>query len=228
MSTPTKRKQRSDTREARRETRQQQFQRQQEERRRARARARRVQLARRYGLIGGALLVVLIVSLVIAHVATAGPGALQPANGSPVDGITCGSMEGEVQHFHDQLYIYVNGQPVTVPASVGIVPSQQCLYSLHTHDATGIVHIESDSPTQTYYLGNFFDIWGQSLTSSTVMGNKVDSTHPFEVLVYKADGTAGTYTGDPAKLPLSAHLTIYLLYDSPDVRPAPFTQWNGL
>jgi hypothetical protein len=153
---------------------------------------------------------------------------LHAADGNPVDNITCVPSEGQVQHFHDQLYIFVNGQQVTVPQYVGIVPSQGCLYSLHTHDTSGIIHIESDSPNQTYYLGNFFDIWGQSLTASNFMGNKVDSSHKLEILVYNAQGTAGTYTGVPGQLPLSPHLTIYLLYNSPDVKTTPFTQWNGL
>jgi hypothetical protein len=204
------------------------MQRLQEDRRRERERARRMQLTRRYGIIGGGVLVVLILALVIAHFATAASGSPQAASGNAVDGITCVPAEGQVQHFHDQLYVFVGGQPVTVPAGVGIVQAQQCLYSLHTHDTSGIMHIESDSATQKYYLGNFFDIWGQPLTSTNFMGNKIDATHKFEVRVYDANGVAGTYTGVPAKLPLSPHLTIFLLYDSPYVHTAPFTAWNGL
>lgn len=220
----------STKRDQRRETRKAQMQRQQEERRRERERAHRNQMVRRYGVIGGGILVVIILALVIAHfVAAASPSTgLHAADGSPVDNITCVPSEGQAQHFHDQLYIFVNGQQVAVPQDVGIVLSQGCLYSLHTHDSSGIIHIESDSPNQTYYLGNFFDIWGQSLTSTNFMGNKIDSSHKFEMLVYDANGTAGIYTGVPAKLPLSSHLTIYLLYNSPDVKTAPFKQWNGL
>lgn len=224
MSSPTtKRDQRRDTRKA-------QFQARQEERRRARERARRIQLTTRYSLIGGGVVVLVLLGLFVAHLATSGTTLvhLQPANGDPVDNIACLPSEGQVEHFHDQLYIYVNGQPVTVPQSVGIVTGQGCLYSLHTHDSTGIVHVESNLANQTFYLGNFFDIWGQGLSPHQIMNNLVDSSHKLTVIVYDANGNKSTYTGDPAKLQLSPHLTIYLMYNTFGVNTAPFTQWNGL
>ena len=64
-----------------------------------------------------------------------------------------------------------------VPAGVGIPGPQQvmdgfveggrCLYWLHTHDSTGVVHIES--PVQRgYTLGQFFDVWGRPLSATQV------------------------------------------------------------
>ncbi len=68
-----------------------------------------------------------------------------------------------------------------------------CLYPLHVHDGEpNIIHIES--PIQkTYTLGNFFDIWGQPLSATQVMGNKTDSTHKLVFEVFDASGklTAG-------------------------------------
>lgn len=222
----------STKRDQRRETRKEQFAARQEERRQARERARRIQLARRYGTIGGGILIVILIGVLVAHFAFPGtstaPQTLQPANGNPVDNIACVPSEGQVQHFHDQMYVYQHGQPVPVPQNIGIVIGRGCLYSLHTHDATGIMHIESDSPTQAYYLGNFFDIWGQTLSTTQFMGNKVDSSNKLVIDVYDESGKLTTYTGDPAKLQLAPHQTIYLLYDSPNVKTAPFTQWNGL
>ena len=49
-----------------------------------------------------------------------------------------------------------------IPASIGIraLPGgRACLEPVHTHDASGIVHIESASATQAYTLANFFMIW---------------------------------------------------------------------
>jgi hypothetical protein len=50
-----------------------------------------------------------------------------------------------------------------VPALIGIDLQHQCLYWLHTHDATGVMHIESPD-TRTYTLGEFFDVWGRPLS----------------------------------------------------------------
>src|SRR5207248_3335158 len=58
------------------------------------------------------------------------------------------------------------GRAVPVPANVGIpydsainVGGQHiCYYWLHTHDASGVAHIESPTP-HLYTLGQFFDIW---------------------------------------------------------------------
>lgn len=229
----------STKRDQRREARRAQFLQQQEQRRRTRERARRVQLTRRIALVAVPVLVIgLLVWGVIAHFTTASSTTTpaprhtptgtntHPATGQVVDGISCVTTEGNVQHYHAQIYIYVNGQSQQIPEGVGI-PNGQCLYALHTHDASGIVHIESPDHS-SYVLGNFFDIWGQPLSTTNVMGHQVDSAHKLVVDVYDANGKMSVYTGNPLNLKLQAHETVYLLYNSPHVRTAPFTQWNGL
>ena len=62
-------------------------------------------------------------------------------------------------HIHARLRIFVDGQPVAVPAGVGIDPAGGLLAPLHTHDASGIVHIEADRPFP-FTLGQFFSVWG--------------------------------------------------------------------
>lgn len=136
--------------------------------------------------------------------------------GAPVDGITCDTMEGSVFHVHSHLAIFVNGGQIAVPQYVGIVPSAvgtPCLYWLHTHDAEGIIHIESPdvfSPNGgPFTLGMFFDIWGKQL----------DATHIAEfqgpVTAY-INGTR--YSGDPRDIPLGAHQLITLEIGTP-VKP---------
>src|SRR5439155_474484 len=77
---------------------------------------------------------------------------------------------GLAEHIHSHLDIYVNGSPVTVPAAIGIVDpvpdpdegiaSATFIYSpLHTHDASGIIHVEASAPPLTMTLGQFFDVW---------------------------------------------------------------------
>jgi len=72
-----------------------------------------------------------------------------------IDGIGCNPMEQAVFHIHAHLDIIINGAYFLVPSQVGI-PSN-CFYWLHTHDESGIVHIEAPIH-RDFTLGQFFDI----------------------------------------------------------------------
>jgi hypothetical protein len=76
-------------------------------------------------------------------------------------------QEGQAEHIHAHLDVYVNGKRVQVPANVGIDFKHQFITELHTHDTTGVVHIESPVVT-TFSLGQFFGEWGVKLTSRTL------------------------------------------------------------
>jgi hypothetical protein len=58
-------------------------------------------------------------------------------------GLDALTMEGTVLHHHEHLDLYVNGRKVVVPALVGIDEPAGFLTQLHTHDASGIIHVES-------------------------------------------------------------------------------------
>ncbi|MDE1767011.1 MAG: hypothetical protein KGI27_12190 [Thaumarchaeota archaeon] len=79
-----------------------------------------------------------------------------------IDSIRCDSMEQSVFHIHAHIDIFVNGQPIIVPASIGI-EDNTCLYWLHTHKADGIIHIEAPN-TRDFSLGEFLDIWKSTNT----------------------------------------------------------------
>ena len=68
-------------------------------------------------------------------------------------------------HKHVKLEIFYNGQPVKVPAEVGIVNG--AMAEMHTHDDWGLIHIEGDKE-RPYTLGQFFDVWGVSLDGARV------------------------------------------------------------
>jgi hypothetical protein len=57
------------------------------------------------------------------------------------------------------LRVFVNGHQVGVPADIGIDPNGQFIAPLHTHDATGIIHMEATRP-YPFTLGQFFTVWG--------------------------------------------------------------------
>lgn len=140
-------------------------------------------------------------------------------NGQPVDGIEGSSREMLKVHVHAHLALFNKGQQIAIPYGIGIVRPFQAtngfvgmgrgIYWLHTHDATGIIHVESPDE-RTYTLGQFFDIWGQPLTATDVAGLK-GAVHAF------VDGKP--YSGNPRGIVLGAHTQITLEVGAPTVRP---------
>lgn len=63
------------------------------------------------------------------------------------------------EHIHAHLDVFSDGQPVTVPAYLGIVLRPVGISPLHTHDTSGIVHVES-ATVRPFYLGQLFTEWG--------------------------------------------------------------------
>src|SRR6266702_4681960 len=90
---------------------------------------------------------------------------------------------------------------------VGIL--SHCNYEMQTHDQTGIIHI--DAPAfKTFTLGQFFDIWGQPLTSTNVAG--VTGT----VVAYINDnGDSRRYMGDLRNIELTSLRDITLQIGTP-------------
>lgn len=72
-------------------------------------------------------------------------------------------------HIHALLRIYVGGILSPVPKNIGIYAPQHIEASLHTHDETGIVHMESTQPHR-FTLGDFFAVWGVKLGPDRVGG----------------------------------------------------------
>jgi len=105
----------------------------------------------------------------VPHLQTSGPPWPSESNLLPQrlrpSGLDALTMEGTVLHHHDHLDLYVNGRAVTVPPLVGIDQQAGFLTELHTHDASGIIHVES--PVQrSFTLGQFFCEWGVKLSAA--------------------------------------------------------------
>lgn len=102
-------------------------------------------------------------------------------------------------HYHAHLDVIVGGRRVTVPAYLGIDNARQRISPLHTHDTSGVVHIESarDIP---FTLGQLFTEWGQPLTASQVGPVSVGSGQVLRV--YR---NGGQTTGNPAALRFQQH-----------------------
>jgi hypothetical protein len=130
---------------------------------------------------------------------------------SLVDGIPCETTEFTTYHIHAHLDIFVNGQSLTVPQSIGI-EDNTCLYWLHTHKTDGIIHIESPQP-RDFSLGQFFDIW-----KSTKTGMPPSD----EPLIYVNGNVVTTKLKDT---PLNAHDEIVLVYRNPPSNIPTFYQF---
>jgi hypothetical protein len=125
---------------------------------------------------------------------------------NPIDGIKCESMEGSVFHIHSKLDIFINGQNFTLPALIGI--TNNCFYWMHTHDETGIIHIEAPIK-KTFTLGEFFDIWKQKLSNNQILNYTTDSNHPLNVYI---NGTKVPTEINLRDIDIHAHDVIAIVY----------------
>jgi hypothetical protein len=156
------------------------------------------------------------------HVETGAlPGILKteapwPANGdqalSRANKIGLPAVAGNYHH-HALLDVYINGNKQSIPQYVGL--QGQSFASMHTHDTTGIMHMEAARPFD-YTLGDFMDVWGVYFTDKCIGAY--------------CDGLGGTlrvyangkqYQGDPTKLPLKQHTLVVITYGKASQLPSP-------
>ncbi len=142
---------------------------------------------------------------------------------APVNNVSCDSGEHYDYHHHIHLSMYIDGQPTTIPQNIGINASalNPCLYWIHTHDPSGVVHIES--PVQrTYTLGNFFAIWSERF-AQLGYPTQLGLTSGWQIYV-----NGQPYKGDFRNIPMDDHTMITMAYNSPGVKPETTYNWNGL
>jgi hypothetical protein len=122
-------------------------------------------------------------------------------------GVHALTTEGQVLHIHQHLDIFVNGKHEPVPQGIGIYDGQ-FLTELHTHDAAGIMHVESPT-ARNFDLGQFFGVWGVRLNADCV-GGYCRQVTPWTVYV-----NGQPYSGDPAALVLREHQEIAFVIGTP-------------
>jgi hypothetical protein len=99
--------------------------------------------------------------------------------------LQCAPSMSNNYHIHIFVGIYVNGQEIVMPEGIGVIePSSngqqppaeivyatECFYYTHTHDSTGVVHVEDPNPNGTlitqplHTLGDVFTVWGITVNS---------------------------------------------------------------
>jgi hypothetical protein len=193
----------------------------------------------------------------------AGEGNLMPGDpdataegggqGQVVDGMTPHSTMSSNYHVHAFLGLFVNGMEYTIPDAIGFVnpfgdypTTDKCtsgylntecwgstIYEMHTHDPSGLIHMESSSPTcapctmSIFTLGNFFDVWGVSVNSGPLgnfgrfQGQVTVYTSPLQYAGCASSGckTLSTqysvYMGDPHMIPLYSHTAVWIVVGTP-------------
>jgi hypothetical protein len=193
-----------------------------------RRRIARAQRARRIAWIGGFALVVGVAAFLLTNrsetpASASLPGELTtdapwPANAaeSAARATALGlPPSGTTMHEHANLQVFIDGQQQPVPANIGINESAGTIQSIHTHDGTGVVHLES-SKARTFTLGEFFGVWGVRFTPSCVGGYCNDGQNQIRVYV---DGKEQTDAA--SDIPLDDQSVIVVTYGTEKQLPDP-------
>jgi hypothetical protein len=109
-------------------------------------------------------------------------------------------------HIHQRMAVLVNGKFVYVPAGIGIDANLKFISELHTHDASGIIHVEAPKE-QKFTLGQFFDVWGLRFSSKCLGGYCARGNR--QVMVWT---NGKRVLGDPRNVALTSHLSILVAY----------------
>ncbi len=131
------------------------------------------------------------------------------------DGLQVLAQEGTVLHIHQHLDLFVNGRRVPVPADIGIDASAGFLSPIHTHDASGVIHVESPVVGK-FTLGEFFDVWGVRFTRSCIGSYCTSGDRTLRVYV-----NGHLATGDVRRIELTSHEEIAVVYGTPAEEPNP-------
>lgn len=123
--------------------------------------------------------------------------------------------EGTTLHLHQHLDLFIHGHPVPVPAEIGINRVEGFIAPIHTHDGSGVIHIES-SVISRYTLGQFFDIWGLRLTP-TCLGGYCNAGQ--QLLRVYVNGAPVTST--PREIELADNQEIVIAYGTAQELPTP-------
>ena len=123
--------------------------------------------------------------------------------------------EGTTMHEHANVQIFVHGRNERIPTDIGIDPAAGTIQSIHTHDDTGLVHLES-SESREFTLGQFFGVWGVRFTPSCLGAYCNDGDNRLQVFV---DGEE--VTGSLQDVQLDDQTVIVVAYGTPSELPDP-------
>ena len=198
--------------------------------------------------IAGALVVIAVIGIIVALVATSGSKKPSASPANSTSSAEAGLLETPAPwppqysgllnrivgnhfppqsdtgyHIHAVLRIYVEGKQVEVPSQVGIDQQESYLAPLHTHDNSGIIHMEATEP-YPFKLSQFFLVWGVKFNNSQIGGYKVGGGK--QLAVY----ANGSQVANPSTFTMKPHDRIVVNYGNPKtfVKEFQFTFPAGL
>lgn len=190
-------------------------------------------------VVVGSILGLLAIGMIIAIVYYG-----RPAPGTPsVAGIPCDHLEHSQVHYHAALQIVYNGNVVNLPDNAGIQMDStganvSCYYWLHVHAQNkNVIHIESPA-SQTFTVGQFFDVLNSWSQANGRPAQKLDATHvstftigPDQKIVTYVDLGDGkgaqVHEGDPRAIQLKSHAVVTIEITPPTVTPPPSFDWQS-
>ncbi len=125
---------------------------------------------------------------------------------------SCVTHSGLGMHIHPHLTIVTGETELAIPANVGI--TNTCLHPIHTHDGSGIIHLESHQPAD-FTLGDFFQVWDASLTTKKIADRVVADDEKVTLFV---DGVAKDFSPD---MVMKDHMSIALVISKKDATVTP-------
>ncbi|MYV97986.1 hypothetical protein [Streptomyces sp. SID3343] len=136
-------------------------------------------------------------------------------------GLTLDTMEGAEQHFHVHLDILVGPDRVEVAPNLGIDRRTGLMADVHTHDNSGVLHVESHDANARFVLGQLFAMWNVRFDESHLGGLSPDAGHSFRTYV-----NGEWIKGDPARIELRAHDQISVMFQDDRLRITPPTSYD--
>ena len=172
---------------------------------------------------------------------------LWPAPPDPLERTVAAGLEPETKeymtnHVHAHLDVFVDGQPIAIPAGIGINIDDPgvrrfdepdgsvgyggitgcataCISPLHTHGPDGIIHTESQSP-EPNTLGQFFIEWGVTLNDECVG----EFCGPKPIAFYV---NGEPYTQDPRAIELTDRKEIAIVIGTPPAQIPSTADFSG-
>ncbi len=138
-----------------------------------------------------------------------------------IQGVQCDPTEATDFHIHAHLDVIVDGKSSTVPAGIGIKPNE-CLYWLHTHNTSGVIHIEAPQETK-FTLGQFIQVWDDTPGISPKFDEMINGDKNFKVFVNGFE-----YKDGYDKIPLNAHDEIVIVSGNVPPNLPQSYEFNGL
>lgn len=182
------------------------------------------------------------------------------ANGSnTIDGLSCNQMGEPTTQYHVHAFVGIlnNGTQEAIPSAIGIgtpteptasgqpndnyeVLQAACYYHIHTHDYSGLIHIEDSTLPQTFSpsgipayatLQTLFDLWGEPISATGAAG----FTGPVAIYTGTPTGTmngndlVNTYTlssSAPSAIQLAHHEAIWIVVGTPPTAGLPQVEFS--